>query len=183
LKTRLANDELVNFVAPFDWHTAWVCAMRGGWHVVHCDDQPGTSPLPGAASRIIPAYFQDLARRHFIYKITRPCWIRGLLEDMAEWFERSGGAGRAVSRANHVLIPSDGYPARHLFLDMIEKLVADGDLDLVTDDSPSALEGRPAVVHRSDRSTSSGSVWIPQYAISRLLDEKRALPLDILVVT
>jgi hypothetical protein len=174
LKAWLLDFDARNCIVPLDWHTGCVAAMHGGWHVICYEGAPGTlESLRSAAAKLIPAYFQDLAQRHFIYPLTRPCWIKGLLKDMAEWFERCGGDARAVRAATKVLTGDRRYaPWRH-FLDMIARLLGQGEIDIIDQGDSAADSERPAIVYCKASGSLPASVRVPKYAVNELLEEKK----------
>ena len=177
LKAWLLESDPKNCIVPLDPYTACTAAIHGGWHIVRCEDTPRIlESLRSAAMKIIPAFFQDLAKRHFIYKITRPSWIRGLLEDMAKWFEQCGGNSRAVRAATKVLTGDHRYaPWRH-FLDLVARLLADGEMEIIDQgDSPADAE-RPAIVCCEESGSLPASVQLPKYAVNNVLF-KRNVPL------
>ncbi len=177
LQAWLLESDPKNCIVPLDWYTACVAAIHGGWHIIRHEGTPRTlESLRTAAAKIIPAYFQDLARRHFLYPLTRPCRIKGLLKDMGEWFEHCGGDGRAVRAATKVLTGDRRYaPWRH-FLDLVARLLGDGEMEIIDQDGSPAHAERPAIVYCKESGSLPASVRVPKFAVSDLLF-KRNIPL------
>jgi hypothetical protein len=184
LKAWCASPETKNCIAPLDWDTATVAAMGGDWHIVRCDGVSGMlRTLNAAAAKIIPAYFQDLAKRHFIYEITKPCWIMGLIEDMADWFDRSGGDGQAVRRIKTVLTGSGRYPAWHLFLDLIAKLIEEGTLGVYSRPLGAIRGDLPPLLCYNEPESTRGSLHISQRSFNEVLTVKGIPAVDAPLIT
>ena len=170
LKKWLLESDPMNCIVPLDPYTAATAAIHGGWHIIRHEGTPRTlESLRPAAAKLIPAYLQDLARRHFIYPITRPCSIKGLLTDMAKWFERCGGDGRTVRAATKVLTGDRRYaPWRH-FLDLVARLIAEGEIEIMDQgDSPAGAE-RLAIVYCEESGSQPASVRVPKFAVNNTL--------------
>ncbi|MEI8373847.1 MAG: hypothetical protein WCJ35_13545 [Planctomycetota bacterium] len=176
LKKWLLESDPKNCIVPLDWHTACTAAI-GGWHIIRHEGTPQSlEALSAAAAKLIPAYFQDLAQRRFIYPITQRCWIKGLLKDMAEWFERCGGDGRAVRAATRVLTGDRRYAPWRYFLDMVARLISDGELVIIDQgDSPDEAE-QTAIVYCKASGPLPASVRLPKFAVNNLLSRNIPLP-------
>lgn len=155
-----------------DYSTA-VASWHAGFQVLSAGPRLPLGRLADHLRFLLPAYIQDLFRRHLSREIGQD---HSYLHDIADWFCRGGGDDASFPKARGLLEAHQTNPAAS-FVELICHMVYEGELGAVRKGyRPRGGKKRPAVVYGAESGGFGFSVSIPAKAINRTL-AARALPI------
>jgi hypothetical protein len=172
----LANPSPRNCLISLNQYSACVAAVCG-WRVIHFDDLPGLLPLVRKFGRsVLLNYLRDLCSRHVRMHRPETDSLATLNGDLAHWAGEIGRGRPAALEARELLgIGNTKSALRHL-VDLLRRLVADGDLRIAEQSRASFPRSGNILVRTCAQAGLPAALWIPQRRLDRLLIRKGAPP-------
>jgi len=157
-----------NAVLSLNQFAALSLATTPGFNVIY--SQEPAAPLDvlrQSATRLVPAYVQHVCERRLWIGL-KDVRMPEILADLADWFQGLGGDAAAVRRADRVLYVGGHQPWRP-FLELVFRLYAAGQLDLVRDGFQPGRPLVPVIVYRPTSGPTPPSYVVPTSALNRVL--------------
>lgn len=159
-------------VMRVDWYQGMTFALTGSWHVVAGETGGKVAPqLREVASKLLPAYLQDLCERGLgmdLWPERADSFLEDVLEDLARFVDQQYGNGEDVLAALKVLWPGDDDGHAAALGELLVRFIQAGDLDVVDETAGT----RPALL----RVPEDEGLLLPHATWHRLL-RRRQVPL------
>lgn len=169
-------------ITSLPFATNRVLAARGTWNMLSCERKLGSLQfVAAAAANVLPNYLQDVYQRGLLIGDQHPDFISNVLDDMADWFRRIGGAADTVLAANQHLVLPGTFPAWKHFIQLAFHLYADGKLTFTRAEFDDAARPKSALVEINHQG--KPMMWISQDRFSEAVKDAGSLPPDLLLTT
>jgi len=156
-----------------------VLGIRQHWNIIRCRRKLGSMQLLNRlASRVLPAYIEDLCSRRLYYEHLAENGIETILRDMANWFlrARQGNSHTILSALDLMELPGT-YPAWRHFVELLYELVTRGRLGTLWE----GFDSRDTKSILFDRENQRA--WLPQRQIVDGIEAVAGISPDTLLIT
>ncbi len=176
----LEQQQAPNFVLSVPAVAGSVLAMRGRVNMIRYHRQLGSLQLLyDAAPFVIPNYIQDLYTRNIFMPDASRDLADDVLQDLAAWFERTGGNAETVLSARDVLRTPTARTPVDYFCELVFELFTEGKLKIGRDGYDKADE-RCAIMQFD---SPQAGMWISQSRFSKVVERAGGVAPDLLLIT
>ena len=155
---------------------------QGRWHVIRSKErvQYIRDEVQDAARQLLPRYLKHaLGRATTLYSSTQSePFIHRIFRDMTAWLEPSGSDTSVIQRAQSLLTAAGTQAPFEVYQELLFKFVKSGDIRVTL--GVELVAGEHMQVHIDERTRKA---WIPKEAVSRVLAQKKAPPIDNQAIT
>lgn len=155
---------------------------QGRWHVIRSKErvQYIRDEVQDAARQLLPRYLKHaLGSDTTLYSQSKnQPDIHRTFRDMSAWLEASGSDTSVIQRAQSLLTAAETQAPFKVYQELLFKFVKSGDIRVTL--GAELVAGEHMQVHIDQRTCKA---WIPKEAVSRVLLQKKAPPIDTQAIT